>query len=111
MHHGWHEKCSAVQCSAVQCSAVQCSAVQCSAVQCSAVQCSAVPCRAVQCSAVQCIATAGTGDRTRKLRRGRIQINQGGQSMWIVCMIPPEKSDTCGLMLGNPGRDLFRICM
>ena len=24
---------------------------------------------------------------------------------------PPEKSDTCGLMLGNPGRDLFMICM
>ena len=27
--------------------------------------------------------------------------------MWIVCMIPPEKSDTCGLMLRNPDRDLF----
>ena len=30
----------------------------------------------------------------RKIRRGHIQINRDEQSMLIVCMIPPEKSDT-----------------
>ena len=34
-----------------------------------------------------------------------------GLSMLIICMIPLEKLDKCGLMLANPDRDMYMTCM
>ena len=38
-------------------------------------------------------------------------INLNRPSMLIICMIPLEKLDKCGLMLANPDRDLYMTCM
>ena len=40
-----------------------------------------------------------------------ILINLDGLSMLIICMIPLEKLDKCGLMLANPDRDLYTTSM